>query len=299
MTDRQTSLRQGYIVGIVCYLLWGVLPVYFKAVSAAMPLEVVAHRVVWSVLLLFLILVLRGRLTVLARLLRDWRVLAALSGSAVLIAINWLIYIHAVTSGHILAASLGYFLNPLVSVGLGVGLLKETLRPAQKLAILAAAIGVSLLAFSALDTLWISVTLAVSFAFYGLIRKVAPVDALPGLMIETLLLLPFAGGYLVYLAAHGMASFGQQFGLSMLLASSGVITSVPLLLFTMAARRLPLATMGLLQYIAPSLQFLVGLLVYGELLGIVKLASFAVIWAGLAIFTWDAVRGSPKAVPLT
>ncbi|MGE4431128.1 MAG: EamA family transporter RarD [Sphingobium sp.] len=289
MQDSDSHLRQGYILGLCSYLLWGVLPVYFKLMSDIAPTEIVAQRVGWSALFLGMVVLIRREAADVLAKLGNRLVLLALASSAVLIGLNWLTYIWAVTTGHILAASLGYFLNPLFNVALGVLVLKEKLRPMQMLAIAIALVGVVLLAFSALDTLWISVTLAGSFGLYGLIRKTAPVEALPGLMIETVLLLPLALTYLVWLGAQGGLDFGSHPGSSALLILSGVVSSVPLLLFAQAARRLSMATLGVLQYLAPSIQFVIGFLFYGEPLGMGKLASFVLIWIGLAVFTYDAL----------
>lgn len=289
MQESDTHMKQGYILGLTCYFLWGVLPIYFKLMSDIAPMEIVAQRVMWSLLFLLVVVLARRELAdVLARL-GNRLVLLALAASALLIGLNWLAYVWAVTTGHILAASLGYFLNPLFNVALGVLVLKEKLRPMQMLAIAIALAGVVLLAFSALDTLWISVILAGSFGLYGLIRKTAPVEALPGLMIETLLLAPLALAYLFWLGAQGGLDFGSHPGSSILLMGTGVVSSVPLLLFAQAARKLSMATLGVLQYLAPSLQFLIGFLFYGEPLGMGKLASFVLIWIGLAVFTYDAL----------
>jgi len=290
MTDSDDEIRRGYINGFSCYLLWGLLPIYFKAMGDIAPLELVAQRIMWSVVFLLAFLLFRREVPALLSSLGNRLHMRVLTVTALLIGTNWLLYVWAVANAHIIAASLGYFLNPLVSVALGVIFLKERLRPMQVAAIVFALAGVVILAFSALDTLWISLVLAVSFAIYGLVRKVAPVEALPGLTLETLVLLPLAGGYIVWLTVHGQADFGQRLSSTLLLPLSGVVTSVPLLLFTRAARRLPLATMGLLQYVAPSIQFFLGLLLYGEPLDAAKLFSFVLIWAGLAIFTADALR---------
>ncbi len=290
MNDTLESARKGYLQAFGCYFFWGILPLYFKLIDEIGPIEIVAHRIVWSLLFVFVVLAARKEVGLLLRHLRNWRLLLVLGGSSILIAANWLIYVWAVVEGHILAASLGYFLNPLVSVLLGVVLLKERLVRAQKWAILFAAIGVSLLAFSALDTLWISLTLAISFAFYGYIRKTAPVEALPGLAIETIILLPFAIAWLAWQTAQGDLGFGRQWDSSALLLMTGAITSVPLLLFAGAARLLPLATLGVMQYLAPTLQFFIGVFLYREPMVPEKLGSFALIWIGLAIFAHDALR---------
>lgn len=290
MSDHDAESRRGYVLAIFCYFIWGILPIYFKAIPDISPVEIVAQRVCWSLLFLLLLAFARRELADIAGQMGNRLVLLALAGSSLLIGINWLVYVGAIAHGHILAASLGYFLNPLVNVALGVVVLKERLRFRQMAAIGFALAGVVILAFSALDTLWISVMLAVSFGFYGLIRKMAPVASLPGLTIETVLLLPFALAYLLWLAAHGGMDFGRATQSTVLVMLVGVVSSVPLLLFAQAARRLSMATLGVLQYLAPSIQFLIGWLIYDEPLGMAKLLSFLLIWIGLAIFTHDALK---------
>lgn len=279
----------GLLHGIGAYFLWGLLPIYFKLLGNVDPLEIVASRVVWSLLLLAAILAIRGGLRDFGLLLRTPRAMAAMTASACLIAVNWLIYVWAVHHGHVVAASLGYFLNPLVNVLLGRLVLKERLRRMQMAAVALACVGVVILASAALDTLWISLMLATSFAFYGLIRKMAPVGPMQGLAAETLVLAPVALGYMGWLAASGAMMFGAGMGTSLLLASSGVVTSIPLLMFATAARRMPYSMLGLLQYIAPTMQFLLGLF-YGEPLSGWQIASFGLIWGGLAIFTADSLH---------
>lgn len=289
--DTKESLRKGTIFGISCYAMWGLLPLYFKSLSSITPNEIVAQRVLWSAIFLMVIVLFQGELASLISKMRNRRLMGVLTITSFLIALNWLIYVWAVAHDHILAASLGYFLNPLVNVALGVIVLKEKLRRGQVLAIGFALVGVVILAFSALNTLWISVLLALSFGVYGLVRKIAPVDALPGLAIETLVLTPFAFGYLLFLGGQGALGFGLQWDTTILLMLAGVISSVPLLLFNFAAQRLPLATLGVMQYLAPSIQFLMGVWIYKEPLDGQKLLSFVLIWAGLVIFTHDALKG--------
>ena len=294
MDHHQRDIRKGYGAALGAYVFWGVIPVYFKLVSALGPVEIVAHRVLWSLVLLLAIIGIGRRFALFRTHLFSRATIIPLSATAALIAVNWMVYVLAVNSGHILAASLGYFLNPLVSVMLGVVVLKERLRPAQAAAAMIAGMGATILLVSALDTLWISLVLALSFGFYGLVRKSAPVDALTGLGIETLLLAPPALAYVMYLGQDSVLT-DSGVGLWLLIALSGVITSGPLLLFGYAARLLPLSTIGLLQYISPSILFLIGLLVYHEPLDGARLASFIIIWIGLAVFTWDAVRAGRAA----
>jgi chloramphenicol-sensitive protein RarD len=210
--------------------------------------------------------------------------------TSALIGINWLVYIYAVMSGHVLEGSLGYYLNPLVNVLLGVVLLKERLSRFQKIAVGLAAAGVAVLAAGAGEALWISLTLAASFALYGYLRKVAPVDSLEGLSIETVILLPLALGWIVWLEQAGGGHFLETRSTDILLVLGGAVTAIPLLLFTAAARRLPYSTLGFLQYVAPSLQFLLAVLVFGEPLTTAHMVCFAAIWTALAIFVFEGVR---------
>lgn len=287
--------RKGVAFGLSAYLTWGFLPVYFKLLGDVAPTEVVAQRIVWSVALLAVLIASARRWPQLAAALRNPRALKILILSALLIAANWLVYIWAISAKHVLETSLGYFLNPLVNVVMGVFLLKERLTRAQGLAVGLAAAGVVVLAVGAAAGLWISLALALSFATYGLLRKIAPVDSLEGLTIETVLLLPLALGYLGWMWRNGTISFGTELDTSALLALGGVVTAVPLLLFAAGARRLPYSTLGLLQYIAPTIQFLLAVLAYGEPLTTAHVICFVLIWSGLAIYAVDGLRRSRQA----
>jgi chloramphenicol-sensitive protein RarD len=282
--------RTGLINGLGAYTLWGLLPLYFKLFPGVGPVEVVAHRVVWSVAFLAIVLPSIRLVPHFMDALRRPRILGALAISALLIAVNWLVYIWAINNQHVLAGSLGYFLNPLVNILLGMVFLHERLRRMQLVAVLIAAMGVAVLAAGELQTLWISITLAVSFALYGLVRKLTPVQAPVGLAVETVVLMPLALAALLWFAAHGTLAFGRNGVEAALLIGTGAITSVPLLLFAGAARRLPMITLGLIQYIAPSLQFLTGYFLFGEPLSAARLASFALIWVALALFVGDSLR---------
>ena len=289
MTADQQS-RAGLLYGLGAYLMWGFLPIYFKALAAVGPTEIVAHRIVWSLFFLAALVGIWKRWPAVRAALGS-RVLLTLVITAALIGINWLVWIWAVTNGHVLEGSLGYYLNPLVNVLLGVVLLGERLTPARTFAVLLAAAGVAVLAFGAGDGLWISLTLAASFALYGYVRKVAPVEAVEGLAIETAVLLPVAGLYVAVLGATGAGTFGSEGPRhAVLLALSGLVTAVPLLAFGAAASRIPLTTLGLLQYLAPTIQFLLGITLFGEPLPLLKLVGFVLVWAGLALFTADLVR---------
>lgn len=288
--------RKGVAFGLSAYLLWGFLPAYFKLIGEVLPTEVVAQRVLWSVLLLAGLILGAARWDRLRAAFADPKALRILALSALLIGFNWLVYIWAIGAKHVLETSLGYFLNPLVNVVMGVLLLKERLTRAQGLAVALAAVGVAVLAVGAASGLWISLALALSFATYGLLRKIAPVESLEGLTIETVLLAPFAALYLVWLSGTGGMKFGTELDLSVLLALGGVVTATPLLLFAAAARRLRYSTLGLLQYIAPTIQFLLAVLAFGEPLTTAHLICFAFIWSGLAIYAADGLRRLPARV---
>ena len=296
MTEELQRRRGGLLLGLGAYLLWGVLPIYFKALAQIRPTEIVAHRIVWSLVFLAVLVTTMRRWSAIRAALGSGQVIMTLMVTSLLIGVNWLVFIHAVVNGHVLEGSLGYYLNPLVNVLLGVVLLKERLSPAQIFATLLAGAGVAVLAAGAGSGLWISLTLATTFALYGFVRKVAPVDALEGLSIETTMLAPIALGWLIWVGQAGTGGFGR-FGITVdvMLALGGAITAIPLLLFTAAARRLPYSTLGFLQYIAPSLQFLLAVLAFGEPLTTAHIICFGAIWTALVIFTLDGWRGLVRA----
>lgn len=291
MTATASPARTGLILGIGAYVTWGLLPLYLKLLAGVPAFQVVAHRILWSVALLLLV-VLAMRRGAAIRAAARGRTLLLLCGSAGLIAVNWLVYIWAVQHAHVLEASLGYFINPLVNVALGVAVLGERVRRGQAVAIGIAAVGVLLLAVSGGGALWISLTLAVTFGVYGLLRKVAAIDALGGLTVETLLLSPFAAIFIAQAQMAGTGAFGQSMRLDVLLVLAGAVTTAPLLMFAAAARRMRYATLGLLQYLAPTLQFLQAVLLFGETLKPVHIVTFTLIWAGCALYAYDSVRGS-------
>lgn len=295
MGEAHSDRRAGLLFGLGAYLLWGVLPLYFKALVHVAPTEIVAHRILWSLIFLALLVTLWRRWSAIRAAVATGRVLLTLIVTALLIAVNWLVYIYAVVSGHVLEGSLGYYLNPLVNVLLGVVLLKERLSRGQMFAVALAAAGVAVLAWGAGSGLWISLVLAATFALYGFLRKVAPVDSLEGLSIETAILAPVALGWVLWLQHRGIGGFGG-FGLATdaLLVLGGAVTAIPLLLFTAAARRLPYSTLGFLQYIAPSLQFLLAVLAFGEPLTTAHMICFGAIWTALAIFTFEGLRGARR-----
>lgn len=282
--------RAGFLYGLAAYALWGVLPIYFKAIARVPAIDIVAHRVLWSLpFLAVLIGVARGMAKVRAAAAHG-RTLGILTVTAVLIGGNWLLYVYAVTSGHILAASFGYYLNPLANVLLGRFVLKEQLGRLQWTAVAIAAAGISVLAAGALGQLWISLTLCVSFAFYGLLRKIVPADAVTGLAIETAILLPLALGWLAWRGAAGAPVLGSTGMETSLLLLAGIVSTTPLLLFTAAARRLQYSTLGMLQFLAPTLQFLIAVLLYGERFTLAHAIAFGAIWVALALYVTALVR---------
>jgi chloramphenicol-sensitive protein RarD len=287
-------LSRGIAYALAAYVLWGVFPIYFKQVQSVAPLDVLANRMLWSLVFVALLLTaLRGgrwlRELVARRPPLRWFALSALA-----VSLNWLIFIWAVNSNRIVDASLGYFINPLLNVLIGAVFLGERLRPAHWVAVTLAALAVGWLTWQGGHLPWIGLTLAVSFAVYGLLRKRAPLGALDGLAVETALLAPLALGYLALLAANHEGAFTNalahgDYALVGWLLLAGPVTAVPLVLFAAGARRIPFATLGLLQYVGPSLQLLIGVKLYGEPFDPAKLAAYAVIWTALAIFSIDGL----------
>lgn len=281
--------RSGLILGIAAYALWGLLPLYLRLLHGVPALQILAHRVLWSLLLLAIVVVALRRIAGIRAAARG-RTLLMLCASAALIAINWLVYIWAAGNAHVLEASLGYFINPLVNVALAVAVLGERIRRWQAVALAIAAAGVLVMAISGGGAIWISLTLAASFGLYGLIRKTIAIDALGGLTVETLLLAPLC--LVVIFTAGSDGAFGHDRHLDMLLVLAGAVTAAPLLMFAAAARKLRYTTMGLLQYIAPTLQFFEAVLLFGEPLRPVHIVTFALIWGGCALYAFDSVRAA-------
>jgi chloramphenicol-sensitive protein RarD len=288
--QRPTSMRGGALAAVLAYILWGILPVYWKALKAVPSLEILAHRTVWSLLCVLLLLAVRRQWAWLQKPRRDPRLLLRFLASACLLGGNWLTYIWAVNSGHVVDSSLGYFINPLLSVFLGMLFLGERLRRWQGLAIGLALAGVLFLTVAYGAFPWIAFTLAGTFGVYGLLRKTASLGSLEGLALETALLSLPTLAYLILLQSDGTGAFvhaGPE--TSLLLIGAGVVTAFPLLLFGYAARNVTLATVGILQYIAPTLQFLLGVLVYAEPFSQTRLIGFAVIWLALAIYSAEGL----------
>lgn len=283
-------MQIGMLYAASAYILWGLFPLYFKALQGVPPMEILLHRIVWALVFLLIVLTSRQQWSWIAKVARQPKVLAGFAASALLLSVNWFIYIWSVNNGHVIDSSLGYFMNPLVNVLLGFLILHERMRPIQWAAIGLAALGVAWLTWQAGHPPWIGLALAFSFGAYGLLRKTAALGALEGLSLETFLLFPVAFGYLVILAWNGQNAFlNASVSSKWLLAAAGPITAVPLLMFAAGARRIKMSTLGLLQYIAPSLQLLLGVCLYDEPFGGERLAGFAVIWSALAIYSLEGL----------
>jgi len=286
-----SEARRGLLYGVLAYGLWGVVPLFWKALGAFDPVEILAHRAVWGLGAFALAVALAQQGPQLRAALRDRRTVLVMLASGALLALNWGLFVFAITTDRLLDASLGYFINPLISVALGTVVLGEKLRRLQWIAIACAAIGVAVLTWRGGVVPWIALVLAASFGVYGLVRKTAKVDSLVGSTIETLLLAPLAIAYLAILAARGDGQLGHvSLGQHGMLVATGWVTMLPLLLFTSAARRLPLSTVGFLQYLAPTGQFLLAVLAFGEAFSRDKLVAFGFIWLGLAVFSVDLWR---------
>jgi len=302
-----SQLRRGYLFGIAAYTCWGLFPLYWKLLRPATPVEILAHRIVWTLAAVVAIVAVTRRWRSLARLIRTPAKVGLIALASVVIAINWGTYIYGVNADRVVETSLGYFINPLVTVALGVLVLREHLRRAQWLALAIGAVAVGVLTVDYGHVPYIALTLALSFGAYGLIKKRLAVPAAEGLLVESAVLTLPALAYLGVLIARGESTFGHvSAGHTALLVLAGIITAIPLLLFAGAANRIPLSAIGLLQYLAPILQLACGVLVYSEPMPPARLAGFALVWLALAVFTWDGVRHariqsrslSRSAVPL-
>jgi chloramphenicol-sensitive protein RarD len=278
------SSRTGLLCGLAAYTVWGFIPLYFRVVSDVAPFIVLCHRIFWSVLFLVVVISVRRQWSFIWPVLRNRRSVLLLCAGAVLIATNWLVFIYSVSERQVLQSSLGYFINPLFSIFLGMIFLRERLRGWQWLAVVIAGIGVLNLALRSDRFPWIALTLAASFGSYGLVRKKVDIDSLHGLLVETVILFPIALVVLALPSAHQISA--STLGL---LSLSGVITAVPLLFFGVALRKLKLSTMGFLQYVGPTLQFLVALIIFHEALDRAKIASFALCWLAIAVYAADSV----------
>jgi chloramphenicol-sensitive protein RarD len=283
-------MRTGIFSAALAFLAWGLFPLYFHAINEVAPLQILAHRMLWSLLFLLIVLAVRGQWGWLD-VVRKPRVLGSFIASAFLLSANWLIYIWSVNNGHVIEASLGYFINPLVNIMFGYLLLKERLRPVQWTAIAVAALGVAWLTWQAGTVPWIALMLAATFGGYGLLRKTAALGALEGLSFETMVLFPLAAGYVIWLTLHGENTFINTASNSTrwLLVAAGPITAIPLLLFASGARQIPLSVLGLLQYLSPTIQFLLGVWLFHEAFTAERLVGFALIWAALGLFAGESL----------
>jgi chloramphenicol-sensitive protein RarD len=290
-SDRHRSSRSGFGYALAAYLAWGVFPLYFKALSRVPPLEILAHRVVWSALFLAVLVVVRHEGRQYRQAFRSARSIAVYAVSTALVTSNWLLYIWAATSGRVLEASLGYFITPLVNVLLGVALLGERLRPRQAASVALAATGVLVLVVRVGVVPWLALALAASFGSYGLVRKKAALDPVVGLLVETSLVAPFGAVIILRGAVTGTGHLGAQPLITALLLIAGVVTAVPLIWFAHGVRSLPLSTMGLIQYVSPTLQFFCAVMLFHEPFTHAHAAVFACIWTALALYTWDALAG--------
>nr|WP_205863810.1 EamA family transporter RarD [Planosporangium mesophilum] len=288
-------MRRGYVFGFAAYIVWGFFPLYWKQLTPSGPIEILAHRIVWSAAFVaVLLLAMRNR-----RFLKDLahrpRTLAGACLASVIIGVNWWMYIYGVNSGHVVETSLGYYINPLVTVLLGVAVLRERLRPTQWVALAIGTVAVAVLTVDYGRLPWIALSLAVTFALYGLIKKSLALPAVEGLFVESLALTGPALAYLGWLGGQHRSTFGQVSTLhTTLMVLAGAVTAIPLLLFAGAANRIPLSGLGLLQYLTPTLQLGCGVLVYHEPLPPAQLAGFALVWTALAVFTWDGIRNARR-----
>ncbi|MFD9814307.1 EamA family transporter RarD [Streptomyces sp. NPDC059080] len=288
--------RTGLTYGLAAYGMWGLLPLYWHLLDAASPAEILAHRMAWSLPVAALILAVLRRWSWVRPLLRQPRRMALVAACSAVISVNWFLYIWAVNSGHVLEASLGYFINPLVSIAFGVLVLRERLRPLQWTAVGVGTLAVLVMALAYGRVPWISLVLAFSFATYGLLKKGIKLDGVDGFAAETAMQFVPAVGFLVFLGVRDDSVFvSGGIGTALLLAGCGVATAVPLICFGAAAVRLPLTTIGMLQYLAPTFQFALGLLVFHESMPPERWAGFALVWLALALLTWDALRTARAA----
>ncbi|GAA6184512.1 MULTISPECIES: EamA family transporter RarD [Aliiglaciecola] len=294
MSDK--SLKAGVIFAVAAYAMWGFAPLYFKMLMVMPAAEILVHRVIWSALLLVVLVLALKQLPKVQAALKNPRVIKILLISGLLLAGNWLLFIWAVNNGHLLDASLGYYVNPLLNVFLGRMFLGERLRRMQKIAVAIALFGVLILLFSYGELPWIALLLASSFGVYGLLRKQVAVDSLPGLLIETMMMLPFAIFYWLFFASQMSNLFSNDADLNALLIGAGIITTAPLLCFTAAARRIRYSTLGFFQYIGPSIMFILAVYLYDEPLHEARLVTFGFVWLALVIFSFDSYRAYRKSL---
>jgi len=289
MTNK--SNLSGWLIGLAAFVWWGLAPIYFKAITHVSALEILAHRVAWSIPVALLLMFLLKKKIRLIEVLKDKKSLVSLLLSTILISINWFIFTWAVTNEQILATSLGYFINPIMSIIMGVIILGERLSKLQWAAVISAILGVANQIINYGEFPWIALSLASSFAIYGFIKKQLQVDSLNGFLVETTLALPFAAGYIIWTLVQGKALFiNLNLSTDLLLMAGGIITAVPLIMFATAARKIPLSGMGFLQFIAPSITFILATQVYSEPLGFEQFLSFLFIWFGLILYLIKPIK---------
>jgi chloramphenicol-sensitive protein RarD len=289
-------MNKGILAGIGAYILWGLFPIYWRLLEGVPAIEILAHRMVWSLLFVAVILTMQKDWHWLGEALHNHKTLLTYTLAAILLSINWFTYIWAVNAGYVIEASLGYFINPLVNFLMGVIFLGEKLRLGQVAEVILAGLGVVYLTVSYGSLPWISLVLAFTFGMYGLIKKTAPLESMHGFSLETLVLFLPALVYLLYREATGVGAFAHQgSGVTLLLIMAGPVTSIPLLMFGYAARRIPLSMLGFIQYIAPTLQFLLGVFIYTEPFPPARLVGFSIIWLALLVYSLEGVFFNRKA----
>ncbi|OZB05869.1 MAG: EamA family transporter [Idiomarina sp. 34-48-12] len=290
MTDDAARSRQGVFFAIAAYTMWGVAPIYFKWLQEVPALEILSHRILWSFVLVFILIMLLRRGNRLKPVLQNKKQMARLTLATCLLGGNWYLFIWAINNDHILDASLGYYINPLLNVAIGMAFFAERMRKMQLVAIALAVTGVLIQVISFGSVPWVALTLACSFAIYGAIRKRLPIDSMTGLWLETLILAPAVLVYLLFFASSSAADMTQNtWQINTLLIAAGIVTTAPLLCFTAAAQRIRYSTLGFFQYIGPSMMFILAVWVYGEPLAADKLVTFAIIWVALALYSIDTL----------
>ncbi len=290
MTEDAVRARQGVFFALAAYSFWGFAPIYFKSVQQVPAFEILAHRIIWAFILVFILIVVLKRLNRLKPIIRSPKMMFRLTVATCLLGGNWFLFIWAVNANHMLDASLGYYINPLLNVAIGMAFFQEKMRRLQLFAIGLAIVGVGIQVVTFGSVPWVALALASSFAIYGAIRKRLPVDSISGLWLETTLLVPVMLGYLLFFADSPSADMtANSWQLNVLLMAAGLVTTIPLLCFTAAAQRIRYATLGFFQYIAPSLMFILAVNLYDEPLAESKLITFVIIWSALALYTFDSV----------
>jgi len=289
------SYRIGLILGVLAYLSWGLFPLYWPLLEPANSIEIVSHRAVWTFVFCIALLLYTGKLKSTFSLLRDRRIFLRLILSTILVSVNWLVYIWGVNHGHVVECALGYYINPLIIIAFGIFLLKERMRKLQWVSVSIATIGVIVLAVDYGRPPWIAIALATSWGSYGLVKKQLGLGALEGIAIETSLSLIPYGGYLIWLGHKGTGQFGHHFGLTVLLIMAGVVTAIPLLMFNGSTNRLKFTIIGLLQYITPSVQFIIGVAVRHEAMTVERWIGFLIVWVALITLGYDLVRSGSSS----